>query len=100
MLSNITYFCNYRLQKVEDAIQQEKQLDIFQDPIKTFNSDKSSCHFFPKNGEDLVCKGNKNVYEVDRHLAKVTITALFILCLCFWNDVPTHSDISKQKNAI
>jgi hypothetical protein len=48
-----------------------------QDPTRIFSSGKSSFQFFPECGKVIACKGDKNVYEVDRCLARVAITARF-----------------------
>jgi hypothetical protein len=78
LLPNIKYFSfSYRLQQVEGVLEQKKLLHILQDPTRIFSSDKLSFQFFPKTRKVLVCKGDKNVYEVDRGLARVSITAMF-----------------------
>ena len=78
MLPNITFFFfNYRLQQTEDVIEDEKSLDILQNPTGIFSGDKSSSQFFPKNGRVLACKGDKNMCEVGSYLAKPSITTVF-----------------------
>jgi len=52
-------------------------LDSVQDSTRIFNGEKSSSQFFSKTGKVLACQGVKNVYEVDRGLARAIITALF-----------------------
>jgi len=52
---------SYRLQRFEDVLEEEKFLDILQDPTRIFNDDKSSFQFFPKTGKILACKGDKYV---------------------------------------
>jgi hypothetical protein len=74
---NIFFVFGYRLQQVEDVLEEEKSLDIFQGPTRIFNGDKSSFQFFPNTGKVLACKGDKNVYEIDRGLSKASITAGF-----------------------
>jgi hypothetical protein len=62
VLLNITFFFfNYRFQQVEDVTEEEKSLNILQDPKRFFNGDKSSYKFFPKTGKVLACKGKKCV---------------------------------------
>jgi hypothetical protein len=51
-----------------------QSLDILQDPTRTFNGDKPSFRFCPKAGKVLKCKGDKNAYEIDRDLAKASVT--------------------------
>jgi hypothetical protein len=49
-------------------------LDILQDPTRIFNADKTSFQFLSKAGKDLAYyKGDKNMYEVGRGLAKESI---------------------------
>jgi hypothetical protein len=52
-------------------------LDCVQGSIRIFNGEKSSFQFISKTGKVLACKGVKNVYEVDRGLARATIEAVF-----------------------
>jgi len=78
---NIFFFFSYRLQRVEDVLEEEKSLDILQDPTRIFNDDKSSFQFFPTTGKVLACKGDKNIYEIDRSLSKASITAGFTFLL-------------------
>jgi hypothetical protein len=49
-------------------------LDILQDATRIFNRDKPSFHFCPKAGKVLKCKGDKNPCEIDRGLAKASVT--------------------------
>jgi hypothetical protein len=51
-----------------------QSLDILQGPTGIFNSDKPNFHFFPNAGKVLKCKGDKNAYEINRGLAKASIT--------------------------
>jgi hypothetical protein len=51
-----------------------QSLDILQDPTRSFDGDKTSFHFCPKAGKVLKCKGDKNACEIDRDLAKVSVT--------------------------
>jgi hypothetical protein len=44
---NIFFFCGYRLQQVADILEEERSLDVLQDPTRIFNGDKSSFQFFP-----------------------------------------------------
>jgi hypothetical protein len=71
------FFFNYRLHQVEDVLEEDKSLDILQDPTRILNGDESSFQFFPKTGKVLACKGDKNVYEIDRGLSEMSITARF-----------------------
>jgi hypothetical protein len=48
-------------------------LDILQDPTRIFNADKTSFQFLSKAGKVLAYKGDKNMYEVGRGLAKASI---------------------------
>jgi len=48
---NIFFFFSYRLQQVEDVLEEEKSLDIVQDPTRIFNGDKSSFQFFTNTGK-------------------------------------------------
>jgi hypothetical protein len=54
-----------------------QSLDILQDPTRIFNGDKLSFHFCPKAGKVLKCKGDKNAYEIDRGLAKLSGADMF-----------------------
>jgi hypothetical protein len=56
------------------CLKRRKSLDILQDQTIIFNSDDSSFHVCPKTGKVLTCKGDKNAYEIDRGLAKASIT--------------------------
>jgi hypothetical protein len=38
-------FFSYKFQQVEDALKEEKSLDIFLDPTRVFNGDESSSNF-------------------------------------------------------
>jgi hypothetical protein len=49
-------------------------LDILQDPTRIFNSDKPCFYFCLKAGKVLKCKGDKNAYELERGLAKASVT--------------------------
>jgi hypothetical protein len=51
-------------------------LDILQDSTRIFNSDKPCFHFCPEAGKILKCQGDKNAYEINRGLAKVSVTDL------------------------
>jgi hypothetical protein len=57
---------NYRLQQVEDVLEEEKLLDILQDPTRIFSGNKSSSQFCPKAGNVISSKGHKNSNEVNR----------------------------------
>jgi hypothetical protein len=57
-------------------------LDILQEPTTIFNSDKPSFHFCPEAGKVLKCKGDKNAYEIDRGLAKVSVTGMLTFSAC------------------
>lgn len=48
----------------------------------------SSFQFFPKTAEVLACKGDKNVYEVERGFARAFITAVFTFSLSGMMDPP------------
>jgi hypothetical protein len=37
---NILFFFSYRLQQVEGVLEEEKSLDILQEPTRIFNDDK------------------------------------------------------------
>jgi hypothetical protein len=69
-----------------------QSLDILKGPTRSFNGDKPCFHLCPSTGKVLKGKGVKNSYKIDRGLAK------YACLLCFWNDVPIHTDISIQKN--
>jgi hypothetical protein len=76
VLPNITFFFfNYKLQQTED-VEDEKSLDILQDPTRIFSGDKPSSQFFPKNGKVLAYTGDKNMCQVDRCHAKASITVV------------------------
>jgi hypothetical protein len=51
-----------------------KSLDILQDSARVFNGDKTSFHFCPKAGKVLKCEEDKYAYEIDRGLAKASVT--------------------------
>jgi hypothetical protein len=51
-----------------------QSLDILQDPTRIFNGDKPSFHFCPKAGKVFKCKREKNSYEIDRGVAKASVT--------------------------
>jgi hypothetical protein len=55
-------------------IEKIQSLDILQDSTRILNGDKPSFHFCPKAGKVLKCKGDKNGYEIDRGLAKASVT--------------------------
>jgi hypothetical protein len=74
---NIFFFFGYRLQQLDDVLEEEKSLDMFQDPTRIFSDDKSNFQSFPKTGKVLACKGDKNVYEIDKGLSQASITARF-----------------------
>jgi hypothetical protein len=59
-----------KFQQVEDAVKEGKPFDILQDPARIFTGDESSFQFCQKTGKFLACKGDRNVHEVDRTLAK------------------------------
>jgi hypothetical protein len=44
-------------------------------------------------------QGERNVYEIDRSLARATITGC-VRVLYFWKDVITHAFITNRKNNI
>jgi hypothetical protein len=51
-------------------------LGILRDPTSILHDDKISFKFFPKTGNVLACKGDKDVYEIDRLLEKASTAAL------------------------
>jgi hypothetical protein len=66
---------SYKFQQVEDAVKEGKPCDIHQDPARIFSADESSLQFCSKTGKLSACEWKRNVYEVDRTLAKESITA-------------------------
>jgi len=54
------------LQQVEDVLEEEKLLDILQNPKRIFSGNKSSFQFHPKVGNVISSKGHKNMNEVNR----------------------------------
>jgi hypothetical protein len=55
-----------------------QSVDILQDPTRIFNGDKPSFHLCPKAGKVLKCKGDKSAYEIDRGLAKASVTDMLV----------------------
>jgi hypothetical protein len=53
-----------------------QSLDILQDPTSILDCDKPSFHFCPKAGKVLKYKGDKNAHEIDRGIAKVSVTRM------------------------
>jgi hypothetical protein len=64
-----------KFQQVEDAVIEGEPFDVLQDPARIFTGDESSFQIFQKTGKFLACKGDRNVHEADRTLAKESITA-------------------------
>jgi hypothetical protein len=56
------------------AAKKAQSLGILQDPTRIFNDDKPSFHFCPQAEKVLKCKGDGNADEIDRGLAKVSVT--------------------------
>jgi hypothetical protein len=58
------------------VLEDEKALDLLSDPTRIFNADKTIFQFLSKAGNVLAYKGNKNMYEDGRGLAKASIRTL------------------------
>jgi hypothetical protein len=66
-------FLFYFLQQILNVLEDERLLDILQDPRRIFNADETSFEYLSKTGNVLACNGDKNVYEVGRGLVKASI---------------------------
>ncbi|XP_067004498.2 uncharacterized protein [Anabrus simplex] len=62
---------------IEICLTEEGSFQILQDPTRVFNGDETNFLLCPNNGKVLAEKAVKNVYEIDRGLAKASITVMF-----------------------
>ncbi|KAJ4430728.1 hypothetical protein ANN_19319 [Periplaneta americana] len=68
-----------KFKQVEDILEEGNSLDILEDSIRIFNGDESGFQLCPETGKVLAFKGDRNVYEVDRGPAKLSITTMFAI---------------------
>lgn len=62
---------------IEKFLTDQDYIDILKDPTRIFNGDETNFLLCPKTKNVLAAKGARNVYEVDRGLAKANLTVMF-----------------------
>lgn len=62
---------------IEKFLIEQNYVDILKDPTRILNGDETNFLLCPKTKNVLAAKGAKNVYEVDRGLAKSNLTVMF-----------------------
>lgn len=63
--------------QIEKYLTDEGVRDILNNPTRVFNGDESNFQLCPKNKKVLAPKGARNIYEVDKGLAKSSLTVMF-----------------------
>lgn len=62
---------------IENYLLENDYFSILSDPSRIFNGDETNFMLCPKTKSVLAAKGSKNIYEVDRGLAKSNLTVMF-----------------------
>lgn len=62
---------------IEKYLKENNWFSIMEDPNRIFNGDETNFLLCPKTKTVLAAKGAKNIYEVDRGIAKANLTVMF-----------------------
>lgn len=62
---------------IENELTNEGCRHILLDDKRVFNGDETNFLLCPKNKKVIACRGTKNVYEIDKGVAKSSLTVMF-----------------------
>lgn len=63
--------------QIYNYLEEENYSDILSDPTRIYNGDETNFQFCPQSGKVLAPKGSRNVYEIEKGQAKMSLTVMF-----------------------